>query len=1133
MKGKIIVPLLLASVTTGVVATTRQNVTVSADTVAVSQVVGDLLEITNFSNKGELGQPYYLPNVTVQPSGAELDIIVTDPAGRTVTVLSNNGDKYFVPAVKGYYSVTFATKDGTKVQTSTHDLKIFVEGASYSVVPAYNSKYVVPSVIPTSSTRALKIPAPKVFMGENELTGEDLIKQNGGLQVFVVNKDGSGNDEPLTTGAYDENNEYYYTWMPSTAGVYEIVYKFVEGGVVQDYKTQRFVVKDNYDISKFALNFNYAGSRPTSAVLGQETKLPKINVIEKTTNKSIESYTSIKVVHIDSGEEMPVTLDKDNNFVFTPTKKGSYRVTYRAELGYFNNLKSNEHSFIIDDVKDTVAPKVRPVRNYKVENGIITEIEGTDYAHNPNLTKKERDEIINKLLTDVSYDIPSVVAFVNGKAEVNLPAMYATDNFSDLSNLKFRITLRSAGGSLRDVTPENFNQSSKIEIDSTGKYTIRYIVTDEAGNENISSYDIEVVPSVDALKEDGQFVKPTINFQALTASVKADGTLTFNAPTATDKFDTRVKVKTYYYFDNDATKHEITEKNEAGQLVLSLKGKVPANAKELYVVAEATNDYNSTPSTITRTVKLINTNDNDIPVFVNEDINNFLTNLATVNNLKENKIIGENGYIDNDGYVKEDGQNKGAPFNQQDTIILPTIRITDATDHNLEVSVKVFDQNGKSVNLQNAKYSKTKTDDGYIYTISEGSFTANISGLYTVTYTAKDAGGNMVFKSFAIRVRSTEKPTIMLSSFDPFVNEVEVGKFVEIPSASLKHEGKILEDVTFGEKVDGVAGITWKLQNSSNVTLNPEGQGFTPLVPGQFVVIYEAWSAEGNKVESRAYTVVAKDTIKPTIKLESDLILPESVPFNSQGENVITLPGYIEIYDGFRDETNFDNNFDQTDVKEISFSVKVKDSNGNSINVSEVSATTKGGYPITRYEFRPTKNGVYTITYTAVDKVGNTTEIIKTLEVGDVKAPEIKWAEDYEVISNANIGDSFELNLNKAIITDDEDEREDIDVKVYMYDANEKLVESKVTNGYKWTFDQVGDYQLKIILTDKANNKETYTYRISVTEKEEESQVIAPWVGTTLIVVTVVILAGVVTYFVVTSRGGKTTTTTRRRTTTK
>lgn len=1146
MKGKIIVPLLLASLSAGVVATQQQQTSVFADASTITNVVGDLVEISNYESTGSLGENVYLPDATAfddlgNPTGVALNVKVVDPSGRTLTnaeILNDANGDYFVPKMKGYYSVSFETAAGeTQVTTASNTLKIYIAGQDYAISLPENSKYVIPATIPVSTTNALKIQAPSVSLDGEELEMDELIQAGGeGLQVFVLNKDGSGDTTALSSGALDADGNYVYSWMPETAGIYEIVYKYVDG-TVQDYTTQRFVVSESYDASEIDLSFSYASSRPSTATLGTETTLPEINIVDDNTGNSIEGYTSILVEHVATGTVFEVSDD----YKFVPTLAGTYRVTYQAQIDYFG-VESNTHSFLIEQVKDTTAPSVLPVNNYTVDaNGdVATVLDADDNviydASNldAELTDEEKEELLAEAMSSVSYNIPSVVALTTdgetSSATVSLPAIYGLDSVSDLGDITFKRSVRrSSTGVVSEITDAEAYETASYTFTSAGSYTIRYIATDAEGNQKMTSYDITVVSSVADLKDEdtNEYLLPTITMQALSSYVKGNATIVFNAPTATDEYDTRVEVKTYYSFDADATEHEITTKNDSGQIELDLASiTIPVGATELYVTAKAYNDYavevdgvTRQFASVTRTVKLINTNDADMPEFV--DVNDFLVDLADANGIDTvTSAIGVDGYL----YVGVD--NEGEPFDQGDSITLPEVVITDDTDPNLTLSVSVKDPFGKTVSVSNSQFTSDIGALTNTYTIGEGTFAAIYSGLYTVTYTAKDAGGNLIVKTFGLRVRDTEKPTISLSSFDPFTSEMEVGEFIEVPAANLIDNGVIVEDLTYGYQEAGKAGISWRLENSSNVNV-VNGIGFTPLAAGEYVVIYEGWDAEGNTTESKAYTVVVADTTDPTIELENDLYLSSGVPYVEN--EAVTLPGVVELYDGYRDEDNADNNYDQTDVADITFSVKVSDSNGNNMAVTEDEQTNSAGVPITRYLFTPSGDGVYTITYTAVDTSGNTTTVTKTLEVGDVEAPELVWEDDYEVISSATIGETFELNMAKASITDDEDEYDDIDISVVMYDPDDNVVTSLVTGGYKWEFEETGTYSIKVVLTDSANNTQTYTYNIEVSEEDAEENVIAPWLGTTLIVATGVILAGVVVYFVVTSKGGKPSASRKRR----
>ena len=1143
MKGKIIVPLLLASVSAGVVYSTniQQNVSVFADTVEVTNVVGNTVQITNFTSTGTIGNPVTLPTVTVIGTADILTPTVTDPTGRVLVNASEILGNAFTPQLKGYYTVVYSTIEDGRVVTKTDPLRIYISGEDYSLTLKSNSKYVIPATIPTSTTNALKIPAPYIYNGD-ELVDVATAISAGELEVSILSRDGNNSSQVLTASTPDSDGEYFYEWMPTSAGIYEVVYKYIKG-TVQDYITQRFVVKADYDTSDIVLNFSYASSRLDTLTLGVEATFPKINITDKTTGDSIEGYTKITVEHVGTG----TTYVLGDDYTFTPTLAGDYKVTYQARLDYFGLASVSNTWSIIRDVADTVAPTIITTNSYTFdqETGEILTVINPNDANNPfydvedlspTITEDEKQELLTKALGNLSYDVPSVAYLAptgvgsEVKATITLPAAYGSDNVTKANGFTITRSIRkNINNNISVVDTGSANQTATYDFTEAGNYTIRYSIKDEAGNEKLISFDMKVVSSEDVLKDSGgvDFVVPVITMNALPAYIKANATLTFNAPTATDTHDTRVEVKVFYSFDNDATLHQITTKNDSGQYVLDLNGLVPVNAEELYVTAVAYNDYGQTATRL-NTINLIATNDTVAPEFETTSIDNYLTNLATVN--------GITGTIQTDGdlyqMVELVETNVGEPFEQKDTVILPTVTVTDVTDPNVELSVKVTDPYGKTVTVSNSVFTSLIGTAYNTFTIGEGTFVANYSGLYKITYSAKDAGGNLIVRSYGVRVKDTEKPTILLSSFDPFTSSVEVGKFIEMPRATLKDNGVVLENVPFGRYEDtyfaeDTAGISWKLV-SGPVTNTAGMYGFTPTVAGEYVVVYEGWDENGNTTETKSYTIVASDSLKPTIELEKDF---SWFPVDYVSTTPVQLPAVINLYDGALPDSD-SGEIIQTPSEDLEVAVTVTNANGEEMEVTTAEETVNST-TLTRYYFQPTANGVYTVIYSTVDLAGNTYEITNTIEVGDVNAPELDWADGYELKTEVTIGDTFALDTSKMVITDNDDEVSEITKQIYMYQPDNTIAASEISGGYSWTLDQVGTWQLKVTLTDTAGNKETYTYSIVVSEETVEEQVIEPWLGTTLIVVTAVILAGVVVYFIVTSKGVNGKSTSRRRKTTK
>lgn len=1170
MKGKYIVPLILASVS----ATTfgaHAQFSVKADYDTTTALSGDLIKISGFKGEGTIGTPITLPTAvtTSSATGENVTVTVLDPRGKEVNLTGLQ----FTPTLKGYYTVKYSAEVDGKMETVTEELKILVQGDDYAISLPENSKYIIPATVKTNTE--ILIPLPSVTQNGEDLTTAQV---ESGLTVTVQNKDNASSKtvlEAATASEYDADKDAY-KFKPTQAGVYEIVYRYYDAsGTVQDYKTDSFVVKDNFSAEDMELSFSYKSTKPTTAVLGNETTLPKIKVFDKN-NASVEldAYVTITVKNVESGKTYAV-----KDYKFTPMEKGSYEVTYKAEIPLYGK-ETKTNTFRIENVKDNVSPQIMIANNYtldadgKTVKTVYRDVNkdgeytaGTDIelynaadAANEDLTASELQEKIKKAIGDAKYNVPSVVYLQSdgsgtAKATIKIPAIYATDNFSTLNNISFTRSVKSKTGLITEIKKTNAdgtksaypaNSWAEYTFTAEGEYTIRYEAKDENGNTYMDSIPVKVLSSDATLKEEGgEYKLPTLTFPAFTSYAKKDAKLTINQPTASDEFDTYVETRVYYSFDKDtfAETNEITEVNDNGQLVLDLStvANIASNTK-IYVHAVAYNDYSPNYAKITREVQLINTTDANPAVFESEST--FMTSLASINS---------KGTIDEFGMI-----GTKAAFDQKDVVLLPDFIISDIEDTNLNISLKVKDPYGKTVTVKNSSYKKEVTYGANqeitnnTYTIKDGSFVADYSGVYTVTYTAKDAGGNIVSKSYGIRVRDTEKPSIVLSSYAPFTESVEVGKFIEIPAATLTDNGITLTDVT--TNVPYSAGVTkagtyWELVEGPS--LNTMGTvGFTPTVAGDYVIKYYGWDAEGNQTESKKYTITATDTIKPTIKLEKDYIL-EKVEWDEDDVVEVYAPGVIELYDGYRDAKNPENNYDQTSVNDITLTVKVYDKNNNEVkgveavdhkvvkdaqgnDVNEYFELSDGVYA-TRYKFVAEKQGAYTIKYIATDVAGNSTEETLSVNVGDTDAPVVEWVDaDEDFTTTAKVGDTYEFNLDMITLDDikgstsieaptGKDEAE-YKITVNMYDSSSSLVsnlykgDDTKENSYKWKFEKSGTYELRIIAEDAAGNKTTKSMNIVVAAEETEEETVSSVVGTVLIIISAVILAGVVVYFVVTSR---------------
>ncbi len=140
-------------------------------------------------------------------------------------------------------------------------------------------------------------------------------------------------------------------------------------------------------------------------------------------------------------------------------------------------------------------------------------------------------------------------------------------------------------------------------------------------------------------------------------------------------------------------------------------------------------------------------------------------------------------------------------------------------------------------------------------------------------------------------------------------------------------------------------------------------------------------------------------------------------------------------------------------------------------------------------------------------------------------APTLEFAEDYELKTTANVGDYFTFKLSDVVIEDDVDERDEITTQVLLYSPDRRTVQNALEGNeeFSWKLDEVGTYELRIIMTDQANNTKTESFNINVVEDDAKTSVISESTGIALIAVTAVVLAGVVVYFIVNNRSIKTT----------
>lgn len=1140
-KKKIIVPLLLAGVTaTGVVSNinTIQQVQVQAEETGITDVVGAEIKVNRFSKLEDgtpkytdtfnVGDKVYLPEVTLGDGlvdgNDDVKVVYKIKKDKKEWEPSKDANGYFFEAkYQGYYNVTIAVEKAGKVTTTLKSLSVFVDREDATIKLPTNSEYVIPAKMPKEQD-GLKIPAPSVVYDKKATDGTTTeVEEKAGalttgtLNVYLVTPT---SEVALTL---DSTNSYYAVDKTnlSTVGTYQIVYEYKNGDTVISRLESSFQVVDDYDISKIKLKMIFQSSMPTKANVNKDVSIPKVKVVDENVSSSdaVNAYVKVIVKNLKTKETLDVNYE---NFTFHPTEEGSYSVTYVSYISLFGeNIKTNEvtpGSPIV--VSDSEAPKIIPTYAYEFNaDGEIITVGGENITIAEDSDKTLREAAEEKLVNR-RVDIPSVA--VKG-VEFTIPAAYATDNFYKFSNLNDDIvitrTYRSSTGAVSTIsTPANEN--AKITFNNTGNAEIRYKATDKKGNTlGEVVYDIVIYDSADDLSDGKTTLKLDVGTKLVSDREK---TLTFAKPTATDTYDKNVDVKTYLIkgeYSTTATKEELTETNSDGKYVIDVAD-IASITDKFTIVAVATIDKtldgtrtDGITTTKYHTVKILKAGDDIIaPELRIANGGDWNVELFSANNVTDSSIIADatGAKIDAAGYlrtsadelipVKAGSTVNKAPFDQgSDILNIPSAIFHDNKDANLSISIEIKDRKGNAVSkVSQESIVRETVGTGYDYTVSGASFKLSSYGVYTVTFTAKDYAGNMVIRSYGIRVNDKTAPTITILDEDKFNNNIEVGEYFEVPTATLKKEGVDIDGTTRWEIYNKSAGAECTLYNN----------GFIPTSEGTFFIRYYGQDDFGNEtlLEDSMFTITAKDTIAPTIELDNTKRFPANIEWAPETGN-----DYMEIDIPVAFAT--DKNRGQA---EVVYTV-------TGPNNVKPTVTDNATYDYLK-TFKATAEGKYTVVYSAIDEAGNESKIEKVICVGDCVDPTITWVnKDNNLPKEIKLNETYELKINDFLKLSDNKSteaklRENVTVTLTSPDGTTVTNSIGNNSGYKWEFTKTGNYTLKITVKDEVGNSKTETYTINVPADDTDSKKVSPVLGTVLVVLSVVVLGGVVVYFVASNK---------------
>jgi hypothetical protein len=695
-------------------------------------------------------------------------------------------------------------------------------------------------------------------------------------------------------------------------------------------------------------------------------------------------------------------------------------------------------------------------------------------------------------------------------------------------------------------------------IFGAGDYTLSLTVVDGNYNSNSSTrtFAFTIVDSEDGLDKSA----PTVEFGTSTISrVNADETLSVPVPTITDEGNDRYIVK-YYALVEDGSSNTF--------FPLSLDDDEENIVVNMGSASDTTSIYYNVANSESKSFKVVAFVFDGYVSGVDTIISSIENNTFDMETLDEDdNLIGYGAYKISVKYITD---SVAPEFDDLSALSLSTVPEQYATSTiagvtfyddtpNAKISVSVVDTKGTSYSyslVSNTTVTKLATAVGsYTYSYDFGGITftptnADADNYYTITYTLRDNGNNVVSYSFVL-VHASDKEGPTLQGIPGSTVTIELGQVCSL--AEITAVDNYSTSITYNVTCKNADGeIKDYYNNIENV--------FEPEETGTYQITLTAEDENGNESTARTFTIIVEDTLAPTITLDSyepvSLVTEDevqaSIDTNDGVYPTLTLP-LATFADTEPDNYVVENSIGIA-TSTITITAPEEDSDGVSEYVYDVNGNLTSGdtnvLTFTKnaldYSFIPTARGEYTITYACTDNSGNeATEKTITINVGDTTAPEIVLTSIFKSKLDAGfvIGTNDTLNINvRARIYDEDDySTEDLYVKdntdgggfdyltesdsdpTYHYvkvsvvitnSSDTELDPTSTTDDvYTFDFDTAGTYTLTFTVSDAVGNEETWTRTIVVSAASSSGVDATTIIGTVLIIISVAILVGVLIYF--------------------
>ena len=621
-----------------------------------------------------------------------------------------------------------------------------------------------------------------------------------------------------------------------------------------------------------------------------------------------------------------------------------------------------------------------------------------------------------------TIDNQAPVITINGEATINL---IQGDEYIDL------------GAIGQDLVDGEITITIDGTVDTSivGTYVITYTATDASGNT------ISITRTIHVLEPD--ITPPVISLIGLaTLSINEGGFYVEYGATATDERD--------------------------GTLEVSISGAVNSNVPGTYVVNYFAQDQAGNSASIERTVLVFDITAPAIilngaaEISINEDTLYSELGATAVDavNGPVNVVVTGNVNIATPGtytvnYSAVDASGNRANSNRTVIVLDVTAPIITLTGNNPHI------QNENSQYIEPGYSANDNSGESVTVNVS-GSVTTSTPGSYTLTYVAADSAGNQSSVNRIVNVLDVTAPVITLIGDNPVIQN---------------------EDLNYNEP-----GYSATDNGDENVSVVVTGEVNT-ATPGNYSLTYSATDIAGNTT-SVTRTINVLDVTAPVITLNGSnpinqnedgayTELGATAQDNSDDETQVTISGtvdsttpgsYVVTYSSIDSAGNAASITRTVNVLDVTPPVITLNGGANqtvsfeSIYVDLGVSATDNLDEIVLVSISGSVNtstiGVYELTYTATDNAGNSSSVIRTVNIVDVIAPVVTLNGD--AIMNVPFASSYS-DLG-ALATDDVDE----------------AVSVNMTGSVDTS--KIGGYEITYTATDSAGNTTSVIRTVNVVD---------------------------------------------------